>query len=105
VASLLMEGFGSIPIIDRTERLVGLVSEFDLLNAIRQGKRLAEITAQDIMTGNPISVTRDTDVLTVIDVLHCNHLIRVPVVDSARRFVGILARRHILREYLHSHSI
>jgi len=104
VASLLMEGFGSIPIIDRTERLVGLVSEFDLLNAIRQGKRLAEITAQDIMTGNPISVTRDTDVLTVIDVLHSNHLIRVPVVDSARRLVGILARRDILRGYLHSHS-
>ncbi len=104
VASLLMEGFGSIPIIDRTERLVGLVSEFDLLNAIRQGKRLAEITAQDIMTGNPISVTPDTDVLSVIDVLHNNHLIRVPVMDSASKLVGILARRDILRGYLHSHS-
>ena len=104
VASLLMEGFGSIPIIDPTNRLVGLVSEFDLLNAIRQGKRLADITAGDIMTNNPISVTQDTGVLTVIDVLHNNHLIRVPVVDSAGKLVGILARRDVLRGYLHSSS-
>ncbi|GJL56828.1 MAG: hypothetical protein NPIRA02_39600 [Nitrospirales bacterium] len=102
VAALLMEGFGSVPIIDRTNRLVGLVSEFDLLNAIRQGKRLADITAGEIMTDNPISVTQDTDVLTVIDVLHNNHLIRVPVVDSAGKLVGILARRDVLRGYLSS---
>ncbi|GJL49083.1 CBS domain-containing protein [Candidatus Nitrospira salsa] len=102
VASFLMEGFGSVPIIDPTNRLVGLVSEFDLLNAIRQGKRLADITAGEIMTDNPISVTQGTDVLTVIDVLHNNHLIRVPVVDASGKLVGILARRDVLRGYLQS---
>ena len=104
IASLLMEGFGSIPIVDRTDRLVGLVSEFDLLNAIRQGKQLLEITAGDIMINSPIAATQDTDVLTVIDVLHNNHLIRVPVVDSIGKLVGILARRDVLRGYLQSHS-
>ena len=52
------------------------------------------------MTPNPVSVTKDTDVLTVIDVLQNNHLIRVPVVDSTRRLIGIVARRDILRGYL-----
>lgn len=104
VASFLMEGFGSVPIIDPTNRLVGLVSEFDLLNAIRQGKRLADITAGEIMTDNPISVTQGTNVITVIDVLHNNHLIRVPVVDSAGKLIGILARRDVLRGYLQSSS-
>ncbi|MGB0909154.1 MAG: HPP family protein [Nitrospirales bacterium] len=100
VASMMMEGFGSVPIVDETNRLLGIVSEFDLLNAVRKGRRLADVTAGEIMTPNPVSVTKDTDILTVLDVLHNNHLIRVPVVDSTRRLVGIVARRDILRGYL-----
>ncbi|GJL51439.1 MAG: hypothetical protein NPIRA01_26660 [Nitrospirales bacterium] len=102
VASLMMEGFGSVPIVDAADRLLGIVSEFDLLNAVRKGRKLADVTAGEIMTPNPVSVTKDTDVLTVIDVLHNNHLIRVPVIDSAGRLVGIVARRDVLRGYLQS---
>lgn len=102
LASEMMEGFGSLPIIDHAGRLIGIVSEFDLLNALRKGKILREVTAGEIMTPNPVSVTQNTDVLTVIDVLQNNHLIRVPVVDSTGKLVGILARRDILRGYLQS---
>ena len=102
LASMMMEGFGSVPIVDDADRLVGIVSEFDLLNAVRKGRRLADITAAEIMTPHPVSVTKDTDLLTVIDVLHNNHLIRVPVIDSAGRLIGILTRRDVLRGYLQS---
>jgi len=37
VASYMMEGFGSVPIIDTANRLVGIVSENDLLQALRKG--------------------------------------------------------------------
>ena len=102
LASMMMEGFGSVPIVDESDRLIGIVSEFDLLNAVRKGRRLSEVTAGEVMTPNPVSVTKDTDLLTVIDVLHNNHLIRVPVIDSAGRLIGILARRDVLRGYLQS---
>jgi len=52
------------------------------------------------MTPNPVSVTQNNDVVTVIEVLQNNHLIRVPVVDSTGKLIGILARRDILRGYL-----
>ena len=99
-----MEGFGSVPIIDQAGRLTGIVSEFDLLNALRKGQSLRDVTAGEIMTPNPVSVTQHTDVLTAIDVLQNNHLIRVPVVDSTGKLIGILARRDILRGYLQSSS-
>ena len=102
VASLLMEGFGSVPIVDQNDRLIGIVSEFDLLNAISRGRKLAQVTAGDIMTSSPISVTQDTDILAVIEVLQSNHLIRVPVVSSSGKLIGVLARRDILRGYLQS---
>ncbi len=104
IASLLMEGFGSVPIVDPAMRLLGIVSEFDLLNAIRKGKALADITAKDIMTHNPVSITEDVEVSTTIEILQNNHLIRVPVIDTAGKLVGIIARRDILRVYLHSNA-
>ncbi len=100
LASYMMEGFGSIPIVDDQNKLLGIVSEFDLLTALRKGKMLSEIPAGDIMTPNPVSVTKDTDVVTLIDVLQNNHLIRVPVVDGVGKLIGIVARRDLLRGYL-----
>ena len=100
LASVMMEGFGSVPIIDGKTKLLGIVSEFDLLNAMRKGKKLNEVTAGEIMTANPVSVTQDTNVMTLIDVLQNNHLIRVPVVDSTGKLIGIVARRDLLRGYL-----
>ena len=90
-----------LPVVDG-KKFVGFVSEFDLLTALRKGKKLNEVTAGEIMTANPVSVTQDTNVMTLIDVLQNNHLIRVPVVDSTGKLIGIVARRDLLRSYLHA---
>lgn len=100
LASYMMDGFGSVPIIDKSSKLVGIVSEFDILKALRKGKNLDEVIAGDIMTAHPVSVTQDTNVLTLMDVLQNNHLIRVPVVDTTGKLIGIVARRDLLRGYL-----
>ena len=104
LASFMMDGFGSVPIVDDSDKLVGIVSEFDLLNAIKKGKNLNDVTAGEVMSPNPVSATQSTDVLTLIDVLQNNHLIRLPVVDSTGKLIGIVARRDILRGYLQSMS-
>ncbi len=58
------------------------------------------MTAGYILTANPISVTKDTDMMTLVDVLLNNHLIRVPVLDTVGNLIGIVARRDLLRGYL-----
>lgn len=100
LASYMMQGFGSVPIVDNANKLLGIVSEFDLLASLRKGKKLEEVTAGDILTENPISVTKDTDMMTLVDVLQNNHLIRVPVLDNEGKLIGIVARRDLLRGYL-----
>jgi CBS domain-containing protein len=100
IASYMMEGFGSVPIVDENNKLVGIVSEFDLLAALRKGKKLQDVAAEEILTANPVSVTQDTDVVTLMDVLQNNHLIRVPVLDNVGKLIGIVARRDLLRGYL-----
>ena len=102
LASMMIEGFGGVPIVDDAHRLVGLVTEFDLLAALDSGTRLDDLAAHDVMTCEPLRVTPHTDVRTVMHVLQTNHFIRVPVVDGEGTLVGIVARRDVLRGYLSS---
>lgn len=100
IASLMIEGFGAVPVIDGKRKLAGIVSEHDLLAAIDDGRTLGALTAGEIMTGNPYSVRPETMIETLVHVLRASDLIRVPVVDAQDRLIGIIARRDILRTYL-----
>ena len=100
IASLMIEGFGAVPVVGKQRTLAGIVSEHDLLVAIDDGHRLGELTAGGIMTGNPYSIRPETNLGTLVHVLRASDLVRVPVVDAQDRLVGIIARRDVLRTYL-----
>jgi CBS-domain-containing membrane protein len=100
IGSLMIEGFGAVPVIDGKRKLAGIVSEHDLLAAIDDGCSLGTVTASDVMTGNPYSVRPETTLATLVHVLRASDLVRVPVVDANDRLVGIIARRDVLRTYL-----
>lgn len=104
IASLMIEGFGAVPVIDGGKRLAGIVSEHDLLAAIDDGHQLGVVRAGDVMTGNPYSVRPETTLGTLVHVLRASDLVRVPVVDGRDKMVGIIARRDILRAYLAGNS-
>ena len=100
VASLLIKGFGAVPVVDSKHKLLGIVSEHDLLAALDDGHRLRGVVAGDIMTFNPYSIRLETTLPTLVHVLRSSDLIRVPVVDAKDRLVGIISRRDVLRAYL-----
>ena len=102
LGSLMIEGFGGVPIVDQMHQLKGIVTEFDLLAALDKGGKLGGLTAKDIMTPEVVSVSSNIPVRTLIYVLQANHLIRVPVVNSEGQLIGIVARRDVVRRYLSS---
>lgn len=102
VASMMIEGFGSMPVLDESRHLIGIVSEHDLLAALERGHKLSEVSAESVMTRNPYAVRPETDIATLIHVLRASDLIRVPVVDAEGKLIGVVARRDILRAYLNA---
>ncbi|MBI3803756.1 MAG: CBS domain-containing protein [Nitrospirae bacterium] len=100
--AITMGGFGSVPIVDQGKKLVGIVSEFDLLKAIMNGRELEKVTAEEIMTPDPIFINEETLSEAVVQLLQEKHLIRVPVVNKNGALVGVVARRDILQGYLKS---
>ncbi len=100
IADLLTEHhFGSVPVVDHERTLLGIVSEFDLLHAMEQGKNLQALTASDIMTRTVVTVPEEMPVMDLIHLLQERHLIRVPVVRG-KTLIGIVARRDILFGYV-----
>lgn len=93
-------GFGSVPILATDGKLVGIVSEFDLLKAIEGGKEMAKVTAGEVMTKDPITVTRNTPAMEIVHLLQEKHLIRTPVVDADGKLAGVVSRRDIIQGYL-----
>ncbi len=94
--------FGSLPVVDEGKRLVGIVSEFDLLRALRAGKDLDKVTVQEVMTPQPVSVQEGATADDLMKVLEENHFIRVPVVDDTNKVVGVVSRTDILQGYLYA---
>ena len=95
-------GFGSVPIVDQDRHLLGIVSEFDLLRALKEEKHLAAVKARDLMTPNPITVMPETPAMDIIQLLEAKHLIRMPVVNEEGQLVGVVARRDVLQGYLNA---
>jgi len=93
-------GFGSVPILATDGKLVGIVSEFDLLKVIAEGKELAKVTAGEIMIKDPITVFRNTPAMEIINLLQERHFIRTPVVDADGKLAGVVSRRDLIQGYL-----
>jgi CBS domain-containing protein len=95
-------GFGSVPILATDGKLVGIVSEFDLLKAIEAGKELAKVTAGEIMVKDPVTVSPNTPAMEIIHLLQERHFIRTPVVDADGKLVGVVSRRDLIQGFLRS---
>lgn len=91
--------FGSLPVVAEDGTLVGIVTEYDLLQALIDGRDLRKILVTEIMSAHPVTVTEDQTLTQVADLFQDRYLTRVPVVRK-NKLVGILARRDLLFGYM-----
>jgi len=98
-AKLLGKGISGMPVADREGMVVGVVTEEDILRALMEQRNLTTLTAQDIMSKDLVTVDTETSVEGVMQLLHDEGIMRVPVIDSGR-LVGIVSRADVIRSAL-----
>jgi CBS domain-containing protein len=124
VAKILSErSISGVPVVDAENRLVGIVSEGDLLHRVETGterrvqrrrrswwldtigsdEELARQyikshgrTAKDVMTREVISVIDTTELADIANLLESKRIKRVPVVGDGK-LVGIVSRANLVR--------
>jgi len=110
----------ALPVLDSDGRVVGVVSEADLLlkeelpegpvgGRLFQGRRhrmerakAAGATAVELMTSPPITVGPDASLPEAARLLHRHRIKRLPVVDPAGPLLGIVSRADLLKVFLRS---
>ncbi len=118
-ARLMLEHkVSGLPVTDSSHRLVGVITESDLLrrveigtdsNAINWFARLFSLGAQadayvhtharkvgDVMTRDPVSVEQATPISEVVALMEAKKIKRVPVLADGR-LVGVVSRADLLR--------
>lgn len=96
---MLIGGFSGMPVAERDGELVGVVTEFDVIRAIRRGRSPEKTTVEEIMSDEVISVDVNDSTDKVIELMDTAHILRVPVTDNGK-LVGVIARPDILRAYI-----
>ncbi len=117
VRLLLERDFRSVPVLDDQNRLVGIVTNRDLierggltarvelLGELHHAALERELTSSgvrartvaEVMTGNVVSIRPDQSLKTAAHLMVERTIKRLPVVDEAGHLVGILSRVDVLR--------
>ena len=105
VAHQLNDGnFGSLPVVDETQNLVGIVTEFDVLKVIEAGQDLNSVVVSDVMSTQVKTVEETTPFIEILHLLQGHHLLRVPVVKG-KTLVGLVARRDLILGYIKATAV
>ena len=85
-----------IPIVDKENKLVGIVTSRDLLNSL--ARELMPLQVKDIMTRATITVTPDVTVHMATEIMLGNKFGCLPVIDKSNKLVGIITETDLLKE-------
>jgi CBS-domain-containing membrane protein len=105
--------FSAVPVVDATRRVIGVVSEADLLRKIEyagggerglrhradRAKATAR-TAADLMSTPPVVVPLGTSIAAAARHLDDKHVKRLPVIDASGCLAGIVTRGDLLKVHL-----
>jgi CBS domain-containing protein len=118
VETLATHAVSAVPVIDTDRRVVGVVSEADLLHKLespvgephrrflqRKKRRAAQAKASandahDLMSAPAIVVGPAEPVAAAAQLMDRERIKRLPVVDDERHLIGIVSRGDLLRIYL-----
>ena len=95
---MLVHDCGEIPVLDRSERVVGVITDRDIVcRVVADGKNPMAHTAAECMTQPVVSVGVDSSVEQIVSVMEGHRIRRVPVIDDNGACAGIIAQADIAR--------
>jgi CBS domain-containing protein len=118
VGTLANRKVSALPVLDGFHRVVGVVSEADLLHKVEfigadtefrffewgtkkvNRAKANATTAGDLMTSPAVTVQPGVSLVIAAKRMEDEHIKRLPVLDEMGRLIGIVSRRDLLKMYL-----
>lgn len=90
---------GTTAVVDAQEKLLGIITDGDLRRMLEKDANLASVTASEIMTVNPKTVSADALAVEALDLLRQYDISQLAVTDGVR-YLGIIHLHDLIREGL-----
>jgi CBS domain-containing protein len=101
VARIMLErNCGAVPIIDKSSsKPVGMITDRDITcRTVAAGKNPLDLTAGSIMTEKIFTVRDEDEVEKCLKLMEEKQVRRIPVVDAAGKFVGMVSQADIAQQ-------
>jgi CBS domain-containing protein len=94
---LISKGIGCLPVLDESDRLVGIISDADIFRKIHETKGdYHSLTVGDLMTTDVIVGLPDDDITYIAGIMDKNWIRHVPIVEG-EKMVGLVSLRDIIK--------
>ena len=87
---------GAVVVVEDMVRIIGIVTERDLMRAVAARARAAEARVRQWMTPNPVTIEPETSIEEAAQVMFDNNFRHLPVVKDGRP-LGIVSLRLLSR--------
>ena len=97
VAKMMIQNdCGEIPVINRSDELIGVVTDRDIVcRVVAVGRNPIGYAAEHCMSQPVVSVRADDSLQEVLSTMEKHRIRRVPVIDDEDRCVGIIAQADV----------
>lgn len=94
-------GIGSMPIVDKNKKPIGVITDRDicLAAANESDKALSELKVQDVKGKQRVhTCTIEDNLQTALKIMRTQKVGRLPVVDQDQKLQGVISLNHIVRK-------
>ena len=100
----LMCPYPALPVVNDNLEVIGIVSEYDILDALKEGRTIHEFSAESVMScghaehevcSTPVTVTSDTPIEDIVELMYSLRFSILPVIEN-KKLVGIISRKNII---------
>lgn len=92
---MISTGLPGLPVVNGQMEVVGVITEFNVLGAIREGMDLEKISAARIMTVDPVTADTNTSCYELIQMMLLNNYTVIPIVNNGK-CVGVVSRLSVM---------
>ena len=96
--------YSGVPVIEPGNHLIGMVTEFDVLKALVDGKDLHRLKAEDVMTPDPVTVEETATAEVIVQHMIRHQIIRIPVVRDGK-LLGMISRTDLFNHLIDNNLI
>jgi len=92
---MIEAGVGAVVVMEDMARIVGIVTERDLMRAVAQRARAAEARVRQWMTESVVTIEPDTEIKDAARMMFQKNFRHLPVVNKDGRLMGIASLRRL----------